>query len=134
MIYTRFIDFEFPFYKQNQEKLIDITKNYYKIYPTVDKIDFVEQTQFPLTDKSKLKEFYNKLIYEYECSVFWQDGNENILYCKSLKTSEVVNLIYEFRDFIYPKKYGIENGFYTEESLKQEILDKLPIIEICFYE
>lgn len=134
MITSRFIDFEFPFYKEKENELLEISKNYYKIFPKKDAVDFVEQVQFPLVDKSELSNFYERLTKDYHCLLLWADGNENILYYPCGKSDELVNTIYEFRDKISPKKESIEKGFYTEASLKQEILNYLPLVSISFYE
>lgn len=132
-LYDRFKDFEFPFYS-NRDEILRTPKIIYKIYPTNKKCDFIEQVQFPLVDKTSLRNFYNKITEEFGAEVLWADGNENLLYATRGDKEKLGEIMYDFYNLIYPKEYGIENGFYTKESLIQGYMDGMPLIALNFYE
>lgn len=132
MIYYRFKDFKFPYIEENVLK--NISKNYYKIYEKSQGLSFTEQCYYVENDKTELNIFYNTIVQKYKGFAIWADYDENLLYVPNNKSDELINLIYNFRDKVYPKKYGIDNGWYTEKSLKDDIKEKLPFIDFGFYE
>ncbi|WP_258098920.1 hypothetical protein [Marinoscillum pacificum] len=133
MLNSRYIDFEFPEFS-DRDLLIEINKNYYKIYPIKDRVEFYTQVQFPNRDKSPLKRFCDSLAITYGAFPLWADGKENLLYCPMENSDDLVDLVYNFKDLIYPKEHGILNGWYTEQSLKEDIKSRLPLIDFGFYQ
>jgi len=132
MFYYRYPEFKFPNF--DKETIENIPKNYYKIYEKDKGLHFTEQCYYVKVDKTELEEFYGIIVNKYNGFAIWADNEENLLYVPNNKSSELINLIYNFRDNISPKKYGIENGWYTEEGLKNDIKERLPLIDFGFYE
>jgi hypothetical protein len=133
MIYTRYKEFEFPGFTDKTE-LENLDKNYYKIYEKKKGISFVEQISYFQKDKTELIAFYKLISEKYDGFPLWADGEENLLYVPNNKSDELVQAIYDFKDFVSPKAYGIENGWYTKESLLNGIRQRLPIIDFGFYD
>jgi hypothetical protein len=133
MINRRYNEFSFPVFS-DKKLLLDIDKNYYKIYPKKDRLNFIDQVSYVRDDKPELIEFYNIIVNKFNGFPIWADGEENLLYLPESYSDELVEAIYQFNDSAYPKGPGIEKGWYTKESLLKGYKDRLPLVDLGFYE
>ncbi len=129
-IHSRIKEFDFPSTKVN---IHEVKKNYYKIYARKEGLSFIQQVNCMHDDKSELEIFYKKLQDEFQGFAIWADYEENLFYTNSDKIESLLDDIYKIQDYYHPKQNGIENGWYTKDSILEEYKKKLPIIEMCFY-
>ena len=129
----RFFDFEFPFYKK-KEDVIDIKKQYYKIYKKTQIIDFIEQIEYSQDDKTIITKVYNNWVKEINVFPIWADQNENVLFCPMNQNDEIIDIIYKGQvEYLESAKVNLEKGWVTEKSMKEEIIKKFPKIDFWYY-
>ena len=128
----RYFDFKFPFYP-NKDEVVDIKKQYYKIYKKDDMKDFITQIEYHQDDKTLISKVYNEWVEKINVKPIWADQNENVLYCPLKLNDNVINIIYQGRlEYVESVKVNLEKKWVTEESLKESIRKDFPKIDFYF--
>ena len=128
----RYFDFKFPFYP-NKDEVVDIKKQYYKIYKKDDMKDFITQIEYHQDDKTLISKVYNEWVEKINVKPIWADQNENVLYCPLELNDNVINIIYQGRlEYVESVKVNLEKKWVTEESLKESIRKDFPKIDFYF--
>jgi hypothetical protein len=129
----RYYDFKFPHYS-NRDVVVDIDKQYYKIYPKRITPDFVSQVDFINGDKSNIETAYNEWRKHYNIEIIWMDRTENLLFVNTPTSQDTIDNIFEAKRRIYwDIDRNIEMGWSTIESIKEDIRNRLPFLDLCFY-
>lgn len=129
----RYYDFKFPYYI-NKDNVIDMEKQYYKIYPLTNAPDFIDQIDFINEDKSAILQAYLQWQSLYDITKLWVDRTENLLLINVPISDDIVNHVFDDKRKIYwDFDRNIEMGWSTVESIKDDIKNRLPFIDLCFY-
>lgn len=130
----RWRDFKFPFYKDLQT-VVDFEKQIYKIYRSSEVIEFIDQIDYINQDKSIIEKVYEDWKKNLNIMPIWADNKDNILLVDCEITEIIVEKIFEGYRRCYPNiDRNINLGWETKESKMKEIKNRLPFIEMSFYD